>query len=109
MLSQAVIESIKNRRWLETKPKRVATTRWGSWHDAMEKLLGFYHEKALVVCSVGVLQGWIKNESRMKSFLDGLREKDVAEFKQKPEEKDSTKDSARKVQELREEGRKGTG
>ena len=76
--AQEVVESLANAPWLQKKPIRVATTRWGSWHDAIEQnLLPYFHEKLLVILAVGLLQGWLLTDRNKAQLLKSLVGKDV--------------------------------
>ena len=81
-VARDVLESLEGSRWLHVKPTRVATTRWGSWHDAVQSnLLPHFHEKLLVLMALGLEQGWLSRTSEgAVSAMQELRPRDVANF-----------------------------
>ena len=103
--AQEVVESLATAPWLQKKPIRVATTRWGSWHDAIEQnLLPYFHEKLLVLLAVGLLQGWLLTDRNKAQLLKSLVGKDVeaaASSSTGPMEKETVKQGAEQLQALR--------
>eukprot|EP00971_Amphidinium_carterae_P247242 4910094-Amphidinium_carterae.1 len=47
-----LMAELGNATFLQTKSKKVALTRWGTWHDHVEELLGEYHMKLLLLLSL---------------------------------------------------------
>lgn len=102
-VGKELLHSIAEARWLDIKPTRVATTRWGSWHDAVHDfLLPDFHEKLYVILVVGILQGWLKQGSQTSSLLRDLKKKDAETFAAKPDGgKETTAQGDAKVASLR--------
>lgn len=88
-IAKQVLGGLDDAEWLRTKPNRVATTRWGSWHDAVAQcVLPNYHEQLFVLMALGLQQGWLTNDGGQgkSSVLTNLKEKDVKDFCKKKEE-----------------------
>ena len=61
---------IVDEAWLQEKPRRVATTRWSSWHDQMDDTFEpFWHSETMVVATHGLLEGWLPAANRSLAAL----------------------------------------
>ena len=100
--AEELMKSMVGSRWQHTK-MRACTTRWGSWHDGITKLLlPYYHEKLYVLLAIGLQQGWLTKASDTKSPLSDLRKRDITELGNKDDaKKESTATTAEKVAKLR--------
>ena len=57
-VAQSLLDSLPLSNFLANKSKKVATTRWGTWHDHVDQLLGEYHAKLFLLLCLGLLHGW---------------------------------------------------
>jgi hypothetical protein len=76
--------------------------RWGSWHDCVENcLLPNFHRKLLVLFALGLEQGWINTNNTKQRIMESMDSHDLAAFAATDGTKESTKESAEKMQKLR--------
>ena len=74
--------SMKDASWLQLKPPQVATTRWGSFHDAVWGcLLPWFWDKLFILLALGIAQGWAPRNGTGIAALKELHPSSVVSFK----------------------------
>ena len=96
-VGQRLLDDLPVANFLVNKSKKVATTRWGTWHDDVEELLREYRSKLFVLLCLGLLHGWsgkdmlgtdaVQRLSRHRNTIVGLgRESGAAASDEQPKE-----------------------
>eukprot|EP00971_Amphidinium_carterae_P344005 6484095-Amphidinium_carterae.2 len=67
-----LMSELQQADFLNTKSKKVALTRWGTWHDHVDELLGHYHTKLMLLLFLGLLKGWSASDMLGAGALKAL-------------------------------------
>lgn len=90
---QVVFDSLLDGAWLRQKAPRVATTRWGTWHQHWGWLLPQFHEKLLACMACGLAEGWLTKEQQAK-YAEALQVVDAKDLSDTLKEKTSVKEGS---------------